>query len=322
MVDNKDILIDSRGWKVSGAAPHEYLAVWLVRASAFALRPVHDMGLSIVARLIGKLLPSRKFFRFRLSSDGEMRTSYCDNYWSVLTVPDYPYEPSVAEFLKHFRHIPFGFIDGGANYGYWSIVVTGKGGGNKKAVAVEAAADTYAILDENRQINHDRFTAMNKALGPVSGERVQIYGAKHEARSSVAPETDEKPLFECETISLQDLADDEVFAGIDKYVVKLDVEGMEIETMEGASAFLDKDVVVVYEEHGSDKTHETTEHVLTKQGMRVFWFGPDNPCEITQLEQLAPIKKSSRHGYELAATRSQFWLDQFSERLSAAHRAA
>lgn len=319
MDKQEDILIDARGWKISGAAPHEYLAVWLVRASAFALRPLHDVGLSIVTRVIASVLPSGKYFRYRLSPDSEMRTAYCDNYWSVLAAPNYRYEPSVDRLIQYFRDIDYGFIDGGANFGYWSIFVSGEEGGKKKAVAVEAAADTYDLLDQNRRINDDRFIAMNRALGAVSGEQVKIYGAKHEARSSVAPDSDAQALFDCETISLQDLAANTVFDGVEKYVVKLDVEGMEIDTMVGAGEFLDTDVVVVYEEHGADKTHETTEHVLTKQGMRVFWFG-DNPCEITRLEQLRPIKKSSRHGYELVATRSQFWIDECVARLASPSR--
>lgn len=306
----ENIVIDTVSGRVEGASAPERAAIALLRTANAVLRPFHDFGFSYVARATRKLLPSRKAMVLRLAADSRMRIDYCDAYWSTLLAPGYPYEPWLRVLLADSAQVPYGFIDGGANHGFWSILASGSPGGSKRVVAVEAASDTFLHLEDNRALNGGRFTALNRAIGPETGERVRIYGFKHESRTTVAPSADARPILDCETISIDDIAARPEFAGIDKFIVKLDVEGVEIPAFDGARRLIDADTAFVYEEHGSDRDHATTRHVLDALGMRVFWLAPGEAREITRPDEVGAIKKSRRFGYDLVATRSAFWTER------------
>jgi FkbM family methyltransferase len=310
-----DIVIDTRSGRVEGASAPERMAIGFLRAANAVLRPFHDFGFSYVARATRKLLQSRKAMVLELADDSRMRVDYCDAYWSTLLAPGYPYEPWITVLLADSADVPYGFIDGGANHGFWSILASGRPGGATKAIAIEAASDTFRHLEDNRRLNGDRFTALNMAIGAESGQRVRIYGFKHESRTTVAPSPDATPILDCETISIDDIAARPEFAGIDKFLVKLDVEGVEIPAFEGARRLIDGDTAFVYEEHGSDRDHATTRHVLDALAMRVFWLDPGAAKEIREAGELDAIKKSRRFGYDLVATRSPFWIERL-ERLA------
>lgn len=303
-----DIVVDTRSGAVEGASAHERLAIAGLQTATAILRPVHEFGYSYVARLIRLLLPSRKSLVLRLDDDSLMRVGYCDGYWSTMLLKGYRYEPWTKALLVDSADVKCGFIDCGANFGFWSIYASSKAAGSKPTVGIEAASDTFARLDDNRLLNGDRYVALNKAIGAKSGERVRIYGVKHEARTTVAPSADAKPILDCETITIDDVAAMPVFAGIDKFIVELDVEGVEIPAFDGATRLLAGDGAFVYEEHGSDPTHETTRHVLENLKLRVFWLGDNQRGEIHSIDQLAGIKKSRRYGYDMVASASPFWI--------------
>jgi FkbM family methyltransferase len=295
---------------VEGAAAHERLAVGLLRVATYILRPFHLFGASYVARLMRRLLPSRKSITFRLADDSVMRTGWCDYYWSFLCLPRFNYEAPVRALIETARDVNFGFIDAGANFGYWSVLASSRWGGVRPVVAIEAAADTFRRLEENRRLNGNRFTALHRAVGAVSGERVLIYGVKHEQRTTVAPSHAAKPILDSVTITLDEIAAMPEFARVSSFMVKLDVEGVEVAAFAGARRLLEADSVFIYEEHGSDRSHATTHHVLNSLGMRVFWLGEGRGEEIRDPIRLDVIKTSRRYGYDMVASRSPFWLSR------------
>jgi FkbM family methyltransferase len=308
MATGGDIQVDVTTGAVVGATARERVAIEMLRASTRMLLPFHLFGSSYVARFTRRLLPSDKTMTFHLAGDAVMRTGWCDHYWSVLAVPGFSYEASVRAFLAASRDVRYGFIDGGANCGYWSILASSRWAGSRPVVAIEAAADTFARLDENRLLNGSRFVALNKAIGAATGDKVRIYGAKHEQRTTVAPSADAVPILDTETISLDDIAAMPAFEGVDKFVVKLDVEGVEIAAFGGAQRLLGGDTVFAYEEHGGDRDHATTKHAMDELGLRVFWLGEGAPREVLAAGELDAIKKSRRFGYDMVASRSPFWI--------------
>lgn len=306
----RDIYIDVRSGRIEGAAGQEWLALSLLRLAMRVLQPLHQFGFSYVARAVRTLFPSKRSMVFTLGPESLMRVPYCDGYWSIMLLPGFRYERSVDALLAASSDVPCGFIDGGANHGYWSILASSPAHSARKAVAIEAASDTFARLDDNRLLNGSRFEVLNRAVGGTSNQRVLVYGAKHEARSIVDPDDGSAPILDCETITIDDVAALPIFGGIDKFIVKLDVEGMEIEAFSGAPRLLAADTAFIYEEHGSDRGHATTRHVLDQLGLRVFWLGATPAIEITNPDQLRTIKKSRRFGYDMVASRSPFWIDR------------
>jgi FkbM family methyltransferase len=299
--------------KITGARWHEWVALRLLGLASRLMLPFYLFGFSYVCRFVRTLFPSRRKMVFQLDANACMLTDYCDAYWSVLLMAGFPYEAENANLIASARDIDYGFIDGGANHGFWSALVSGKAAGQKPVVAIEAASDTFDRLQQNCALNDNRFVALNRAIGAVSGERVLIYGAKHEARSTIAPDETTKPILDCVTVSLDDVAAHQQFLGLTKFIVKLDVEGVEIAAMTAAIKLQNTDTVFIYEDHGSDRSHETTRHVMNVLGMQVFWLGRNEPAtKILDVKQLDAIKRSHRFGYDFAASKSPFWIERLS----------
>ncbi len=311
MINSAPIRFDIQTGKITGAHWHEWLALRVLGLAVRLMQPFHLYGFSYVCRLVRLLLPSRRKMIFQLDADSQMLTDYCDAYWSVLLMPGFPYETENANLIASARDVNYGFIDGGANHGFWSALISGKAAGQKPVVAIEAASDTFVRLEENRALNNKRFVGLNRAIGSLSGERVLIYGAKHEARSTIAPDKAAKPILDCISICLDDVSDHTHFAGVTKFIVKLDVEGVEIAAMTAATKLQRMDTVFLYEDHGSDRSHETTRHVMEQLGMQVFWLGREQPAaKILDVKQMDAIKRSRRFGYDFAASKSPFWIER------------
>lgn len=80
---------------------------------------------------------------------------------------------------------------------------------------------------------------------------------------------------------------------------------------------LERDVLIAYEDHASDRRHAVSAHMLDR-GMRVFFVDAGGATEIVGLGQIEAIKRNSHRGYDFFATRSPFWV----ARLEAVVRAA
>lgn len=92
------------------------------------------------------------------------------------------YEADVEVALLALADVDFAFVDCGANYGYWSVLVTSARFGGHSAVAIEAAPDTFAWLARNAAANGGQFEVLNSAIAERSGSTVTIRGAKTKAR--------------------------------------------------------------------------------------------------------------------------------------------
>ena len=94
-------------------------------------------------------------------------------------------------------------------------------------------------------------------------------------------------------------------------LIKLDVEGVEIEAIKGGRRLLAGDAVVICEEHGSDKNHTLTRYLMEETACRVFMLDPTtNKFEqVRDIAALDRIKVLSWVGYNVFATASRFWED-------------
>jgi hypothetical protein len=146
---------------------------------------------------------------------------------------------------------------------------------------------------------------MRCAIGADRGT-ARLSGTKHEALSIVggAGGGEEVPV-----ITLDALLDDGKVSASGKYLIKLDVEGVEIEAIKGGARLLQADSVLLCEEHGNDPHHTVSRYILDQTPLKLIVYDPrSNRLEtVTDLSILDRIKVSSHVGYNVFATASAFW---------------
>src|SRR6202020_3420871 len=94
----------------------------------------------------------------------------------------YRYEDELEFLFRHSADIDYTLLDCGANYGYWSVLVTSNPFGSHKAIAIEPSSDNFFKLANNAKVNGDRFEAWKCAIGAAKGT-ARLSGTKHEAFS-------------------------------------------------------------------------------------------------------------------------------------------
>ena len=180
-------------------------------------------------------------------------------------------------------------------------------------------AGVCAKLKNNAEINGNRFEAMKCAIGAARGT-ARLSGTKHEAFSIAGGAGDDGE--EVPVIALDNLIDDGKVSAVGKFLIKLDVEGVEIEAIKGGVRLLQGDSVVLCEEHGNDPHHTVSRYILEQTPLKLIVYDPrSNLLEtVTELSILDRIKVSTHVGYNVFGTASAFWQDRISA-LNAARRA-
>jgi FkbM family methyltransferase len=262
------------------------------------------------ANLLAKTLPARNI-AIKLNPDATFEFPYGDGYWSKLLNRSYNYEDELELLFSDSVDVDYTLLDCGANYGYWSVLVTSAPLGSHRAIAIEPSGQNFPKLKNNAAINGNRFETMKCAIGASRGT-ARLSGTKHEAFSIAGAPADGGE--EVPVIALDNLIDDGKVAASGKYLIKLDVEGVEIEAIKGGTRLLETDSVILCEEHGNDPQHTVSRYILEKTPLKLIVYDPRNGrLEIVnELSILDRIKVSSHVGYNVFGTASAFWLDRVS----------
>jgi FkbM family methyltransferase len=271
------------------------------------------------ANLLRKTLPERNI-AIRLNPDATFEFPYGDGYWSKLLNRSYHYEDELELLFRGAVNVDYTLLDCGANYGYWSVLVSSAPFGSHKAIAIEPSSQNFAKLRNNAEINGNRFELMKCAIGAARGT-ARLSGTKHEAFSITGEANGGGE--EVSVIALDNLLDDGKISAAGKYLIKLDVEGVEIEAIKGGTRLLQGDSVILCEEHGNDPHHTVSRYILEQTPLKLIVYDPrSNRLEtVTELSILDRIKVSSHVGYNVFGTASAFWQDRINVlNANAAHR--
>jgi FkbM family methyltransferase len=264
--------------------------------------------------LIQKLVPGCEL-TIVLDDEAVFSVPFADSYWSMLLGGAEIYEPEIEGFLKNISGEKYTLVDCGANYGYWSVLASGKNFGSQRGIAIEPSADTFTVLKKNAALNGDRFACMKMAVGARSGS-ARLSGSKHEARAV----SDSSGGESIEMLTLDSLIDRGDISPGEKIVVKLDVEGQEIAALSGSTRLLDGDCIVICEDHGSDRHHTVSRYILEQTPLKLFCQDVQSARfeSIASVAALDRIKRFRNRGYNVFATASPYW----QEKLAAAHEFA
>jgi FkbM family methyltransferase len=264
-------------------------------------------GYNSCANLLRKTLPERNI-AIKLNSDTVFEFPYGDGYWSKLLNRSYCYEDELELLFRDSIDVDYTFIDCGANYGYWSVLVSSAPFGSHNVIAIEPSQQNFAKLANNARVNNNRFDLMKCAIGSARGI-AHLTGTKHEAFSIAGANSGGE---EVPVIALDNLIDDGKVSATGKYLIKLDVEGVEIEAIKGGSRLLQTDSVVLCEEHGSDREHTVSRFILEKTPLTLMVYDPQSSRieTVKELSILDRIKVSTHVGYNVFGTASAFWQDR------------
>ena len=271
-----------------------------LRAAARLTRPPRHRGFGTAVSVLGRrVFPAGTSCPFSLAG-GELPVELADRYWMRLLLPTWRYEPEVATVLATALDGRTVFVDGGANIGFWSVQALGRVG-DGGVIAVEASPRTHARLARTAAANGGRFAAVHAALWDEPGLALALdFDPERHGRARVAPAVGAAGTVPTTTVDR--LVADHGRPGA-RVVVKLDVEGAEVPALRGAAATLAAGAVVVYEDHGRDRGHAVTRHLLEDQGLAVARWDDDRGglVPVGDAAELDAVKVHTWKGYNLVA---------------------
>jgi FkbM family methyltransferase len=302
------IQFDRASGVLEGANAWERLAALALTLGSKISSNFSHRGYNGCANLLRRTLPERDI-EIKLNADATFAFPYGDGYWSKLLSRTFSYENELELLFQDSAGVDYTLLDCGANYGYWSVLVSSAPYGSHKAIAVEPSSQNFTKLANNAKINGNRFDAMKCAIGASRGT-ARLSGTKHEALSIAGDQDDGE---EVPVIALDTLLDDGKVAQGGKFLIKLDVEGVEIEAMKGGKRLLQEDSVLLCEEHGNDPQHTVSRYILEQTPLKLIVYDPRSKRmeAVNELSILDRIKVSSHVGYNVFGTASAFWQDRF-----------
>jgi FkbM family methyltransferase len=292
---------------LEGANAWERMAALALSSGSKVASTFSHRGYNLCANLLRTTLSERDI-AIKLNPDATFVFPYGDGYWSKLLNRSFSYENELELLFWDSVGVDYTLLDCGANYGYWSVLVSSAPYGSHKAIAIEPSSQNFAKLTNNARVNGGRFEAMKCAIGASRGT-ARLSGTKHEAFSIAGDVAGGEDV---PVIALDNLLDDGKISPDGKYLIKLDVEGVEIEAIKGGTRLLQGDSVILCEEHGNDPRHTVSRYILEQTPLKLIVYDPrSNRLEtVTELSILDRIKISSHVGYNVFGTASPFWLDR------------
>lgn len=167
---------------------------------------------------------------------GEHFTHWGAQAWSVLTGT---HEPMVHEALRRTLGPGGVFVDIGSNIGYTALLAAGIVGPSGRVVALDAQRECAEATQINARLNGlHQVQALHSAAGAASGEQEVIVtqDSLWTRLASVGEHPLEVRRDRVAVTSVDDLATRLVLPGVD--VVKIDVEGAELEVLAGMQRVL------------------------------------------------------------------------------------
>ncbi len=177
-------------------------------------------------------------------------------------------------FLLHFLQCNDLFIDIGANVGVYTILSSAEIGA--KTIAIEPVPSTFNYLINNVLINNiqDKVKAFNIGLGSENG--ILCFTRNYDTANHVAEKSD------TDTIEVEAKTLDSIIIQEKQYpvLIKIDVEGFEMEVLKGSYKTLQNDTLkaIIIELNGSGKRYGYDEkeihRMLLDLGFRPIKYNP------------------------------------------------
>lgn len=176
-----------------------------------------------------------KHIRFDMSVDATCPTD--QEFLTAVRMATCP-EPEVCHLMARALRPGDYAIDGGANIGFFTVMMSYLVGPHGFVMAVEPGSNNIFKLEDNLEINHCSNVEIIKAPLWNAHEKVQLYMCSDGGKNSLAPHAGTRGAAPFFGVKLNDYADVELVENI--RLIKLDIEGAEAKALEGATSFLGK----------------------------------------------------------------------------------
>src|SRR3954462_6839291 len=147
-----------RDCRVVHGSVRTYLALMTIAVSGNVLAPIGHRGFWRVCKQVARIVRRpNAACDVKIGPDAWMTIYLDDPYWSRLVCKTYEYEEDFPRALNRWMDLDYAFIDCGANFGYWSILLSSTTMGSRPVLAIEPSLSTYRTLRANCSLNGERF---------------------------------------------------------------------------------------------------------------------------------------------------------------------
>ncbi|MGX0974560.1 FkbM family methyltransferase [Roseovarius sp. MBR-51] len=226
------------------------------------------------------------------------RIALNDGYWTRFALYLAPYEPEVASVLHAATGATSLFCDLGANMGYWTTRAAPL---FEQVIAVEASALTFERLRGNAAALPG-VTLHRAAIHARSGQ-VLTFVNTHLSHASARLMGDLPAGAQDGTETVTTLAIDDLVPPGTAALIKLDVEGAEIDAITGAARALSEGSVLIYEDHGNDPDCTVSAHLLAQPGFSLY-SSQNGLIAMPDIATIRALKSDPFKGYNFVAARA------------------
>ena len=291
--------INVKNGSIEGGSPRERLLLKLLWWVSGCFVPLKFRGFWRVSRIFTSLFKVTDRQWVRLSNGLRFSIDLNDPYWNRLISPAFHYEPELHHLLARLTEEELIFIDCGANMGYWSTHLASSIYGSRKTYSVEPLSSNFSLLQNHIEKNDLKATLYHNAISQRVGESVTLYKPGGHASVSLinSAESDDVPSETVETITLDSLLGD-LPEEPSNILLKLDVEGVEIQALKGGSELLKRHPLIFYEDHGVDKESPISRYVLEELGLQVIHITDDGEwLPMPSVDTINMLKTDPTKGY-------------------------
>jgi FkbM family methyltransferase len=191
------------------------------------------------------------------------------------------WEPNISRWIGATLRPGDGFVDVGANIGHYSLLAARLVGDSGRVVAIEAAQWIHATLDRHVALNgHGNIRTVQAAASDRRGT-IKLYHGHAGNIGKTTTVARDGASSEVAAIPLAEILDDDEIART--RIIKIDVEGAELEVLRGLAPLLPKlreDVEIVMEitpsvMPGGEAARDEIFATLTAHGFRAYVFEND-----------------------------------------------
>ena len=197
---------------------------------------------------------------------------------SSIILSEGAYEPFISEIINSLSESSTNFVDVGANIGYYTISVAKKFP-SIQIFAFEPNPIVYSKLQKNIELNGQlkNISSFNVAAGKLNGESLDFYIPRLTGSSGGSFRELHSEEGESISIKVKSALIDEVLGIREKIdLMKFDVEGAELEALEGSLAIITKDKPTIFAE-------------LLRKWMKPFKSHPQDVVKILKALDYLPL---------------------------------